>query len=461
MPSADRPLLQGWRERLPLPWVRSFSERRGPGAESCAPGRHDVRSVLVGRCLDGLVERQLATLDRVDAVVREGRVTVLVDGVGTEHARAILRLEDRLEHVLLRAGAGALDRVQRQAHGLVAVDGVRVRVLLAVLLLEVGEELLALLRVLVRREGRDRHLDLGGDAGGDTALLRVREPGLGNAVRPVELGLRHGRLEVLVDLDRVVGGDARVDHAVRAGALGLGGQRAVVRRVLVDRLVGDHLEALLLRGVLDVPRQAGPVDLLVVEDLHLGAAVLLHERRESGALDGVLRDDAGVRALAARVVLVRLARLGARLVGGESHGRVGRGDLRDARLVEDRDRDRRAARVELAEVHGGAVVLSRLAGVGGDRLRSPRAGLGRRVVERLVVDGDVAGLAADLLQRQLDAVHHGRRLRAGRALQRQGRVDGDRAGGLAATAAATAALIVVAARGYAERKRGDKAARRC
>jgi hypothetical protein len=67
--------------------------------------------------------------------------------------------------------------------------------------------------------------------------------------------------------------------------------------------------------------------------------------------------------------------------------------------------------VELADVDGRGVVLRRLAGVGGDRLRSPRARLRGRVVERLVVDGDVAGLAAGLLERQLDAVHHGRRLR--------------------------------------------------
>src|SRR5829696_5730100 len=114
-----------------------------------APGRGRQEACLVGRCLDGLVELQLAAVDRVDAVVREGRITVLVDGVRAEHALAVLRIEDRLEDVLLLAGLGALDRVQRQAHGLIAVDGVRVRVLVAVLLLEVREELLALRRVLV------------------------------------------------------------------------------------------------------------------------------------------------------------------------------------------------------------------------------------------------------------------------------------------------------------------------
>src|SRR5215212_11952442 len=132
---------------------------RGPGAEfHPLPATRTSGASLVGRCLDGLVELQLAAVDRVDAVVREGRVAVLVDGVRAEHAGAILRLEDRLQHVRLLARAGALDGVQREAHGLIAVDGVRIRVLVAVLLLEVREELLALRRVLVRREGCDRDL---------------------------------------------------------------------------------------------------------------------------------------------------------------------------------------------------------------------------------------------------------------------------------------------------------------
>src|SRR5215207_1640498 len=101
---------------------------QGPGAEVPPPAARTSGSVLVGRCLDGLVELQLAAVDRVDAVVREGRVAVLVDRVGAEHAGAILGVEDRLQHVLLLAGLGALDRVQGQAHGLIAVDGVRIGV---------------------------------------------------------------------------------------------------------------------------------------------------------------------------------------------------------------------------------------------------------------------------------------------------------------------------------------------
>ena len=191
---------------------------------------------------------------------------------------------------------------------------------------------------------------------------------------------------------------------------------------------------------LDVRGQAGAVDLLVVGQLDLGAAVLLHDRGQSGALDRVLGDDAGVGALTRRVVLVRLARVRARLVRRQTHGRVGGADLRDAGLVQDRDRDRRSARVELADVDGGRVVLSGLAGVRGRRLRRPGAGLRRRVVERLVLDRDVAGLVAGLLEGELDAVHQGGRLRARSALQREGRVDRDGLG-LAAAAAVAAALV--------------------
>ena len=74
-------------------------------------------------------------------------------------------------------------------------------------------------------------------------------------------------------------------------------------------------------------------------------------------------------------------------------------------------------------------------------LRRPVAGLRRRVVQRRVLDLDVAGLVARLLERELGAVHDGRRLVARGALEREGRVDGD---------VLPAAAVVVAA-----------AARRC
>src|SRR5690606_24653112 len=161
---------------------------------------------------------------------------------------------------------------------------------------------------------------------------------------------------------------------------------------------------------------------------------------------------------AGRVVLRRLALLGAGLVGREADVGVGRRDLRDPRLVDDRDRDRARARVELADVADRLVVLGDLARVLGGLCRVPVAGLRRGVVERLVLDGHVTGLAARLLQGELDALHHGRGLVLRRALQRKRRVDLDglaaaTAGGRrtgAGAAATTAVVVVVAARGHAE-----------
>jgi hypothetical protein len=211
-----------------------------------------------------------------------------------------------------------------------------------------------------------------------------------------------------------------------------------------------------------VARQAGPEDLLVVGHEDLRAAILLHERRESGALDGVLRHDAGVGARPGRVVLVRLARVRARLVGGQANCGVRGTDLRNPALIEDRDRDGRSARVELAEVDSRRAVLSGLAGIGLGRLRRPGSSLRGRVVERLVLDREVTGLTARLIERELDAVHESCRLRTGGALERQRRVDGE---GLApATTAAgvpTTTVVVATARGDAHRKRADEAASRC
>ena len=105
-----------------------------------------------------------------------------------------------------------------------------------------------------------------------------------------------------------------------------------------------------------------------------------------------------------RVVLVRLARLGARLVRGQADVRVRRADLSDPGLVENRDRHLRDARVVLADVadrvlvgDGRAGVLRALALVG-------RAGRRERVVEALVLDRVLADLAVGLLERQLGAV---------------------------------------------------------
>src|SRR5688572_90977 len=71
---------------------------------------------------------------------------------------------------------------------------------------------------------------------------------------------------------------------------------------------------------LHVPGQPGAVDLLVVEDEGRVAVLLLGERGDRRALVGVLREDARVRPLARGVVLLRLAGLGAGIVGRDPDG---------------------------------------------------------------------------------------------------------------------------------------------
>src|SRR4029453_4298467 len=98
--------------------------------------------------LDRLNELQLAALDVVDTVVSQRGVAVLVDVVLAENAVATLRvIEELLAPRLAVVGlvANGLQRVQRQLHRLVAVDGIRVRLRDAVLPLEVVEKLRRLL----------------------------------------------------------------------------------------------------------------------------------------------------------------------------------------------------------------------------------------------------------------------------------------------------------------------------
>ena len=196
-------------------------------------------------------------------------------------------------------------------------------------------------------------------------------------------------------------------------------------------------------GGLDVLGEARAVDLLVVQDRRVRAAVLRHHGGQSGALDGVLGHDPQVVARAGRVVLVGLALLGAGLVRGQAHGGVRRADLGDRHLVQDRDRDRARARVELADVGDRVLVLRHPARVGRGGLGRPVAGLGGRVVERGVLHRRLAGLAAGLLERQLDPVHQRQGLEALRPLEGQRRVHVDRAG--AALTGLVAIVVVVSA----------------
>src|SRR5215210_2196893 len=102
------------------------------------------------------------------------------------------------------------------------------------------------------------------NVGGNAALLRVRERLLGDAVRSVQLRVRSCGGHVLEHLDVVLTGHATAHEAV---GLHLRGEGAVVRRVLVRAVVALDLQALSLRGQLDVASEACAVRGLVVEDV--------------------------------------------------------------------------------------------------------------------------------------------------------------------------------------------------
>ena len=228
-------------------------------------------------------------------------------------------------------------------------------------------------------------------------LLRVGEVVEHDPVTAVQLDLRMRRADVLHGLDAV-----RLDLAGEHEAVGLDrrGLRTVVRRLGIDPDVALHLQAELGRGLLEVAREARRVGRLRVPDLDRLASVVLGRRRQGRALDDVGRNDARVRALARRVVLVGLTGLRARLVRGQAHVGVGRADLRDARLVEDRKRDLRRARVVLAQVGDRGRIAHRLAGVLADRRVVGLAGRCGRVVQRGVGDRVVADLVVGRLRRR-------------------------------------------------------------
>ena len=173
-----------------------------------------------------------------------------------------------------------------------------------------------------------------------------------------------------------------------------------------------------------------------MDDVDLLRAEVLGPHRADGTLQVVRGDDAGVVALAIRVIGVRLVRLTlARL--GQAGIRVGRRDHDEARLVEERDRHLRRARVVRPDVGDDGFVVDRLARVLGLLRRVPRP-LGRgRVVKRLEVHRDVVDLRVG--DRHLDRVDDLDRLRPRGAGHRQARhdLDGLRARGAAATRAST------------------------
>src|SRR4051812_45622627 len=123
---------------------------RSPGAPS--PSASELLAVAVLLDSDGLDRRQLAVDDRMTTELDRRRVAVLVDVVRAGHADLVLGLEHLIDHGLTIAALAArtLHGVEGEVHRLEAVDRVGLRVALAIRLLEVGVELLALGRVVLR-----------------------------------------------------------------------------------------------------------------------------------------------------------------------------------------------------------------------------------------------------------------------------------------------------------------------
>src|SRR3954451_3146893 len=336
---------------------------------------------------DGLVVRQLPVLHE-EATELVGRdVAVLVDRVRAKHRLLVLGLEhlvdDRLAIVALVART--LHRVEHEAHGLVPVDGVRLRLTTAVLGLEVLEELLTFGRVVLRVDRADRDVRVLLCVGRELA----RERGLRDAIRAEQLDARVGSPNVLVQLDAVRRGDAAEEERVSTTGLDLRRKGAVVRRLDVDALVAGDRDAVELRGISGGLGNACAVDLLVVGDEHLLHAKLLHPLALNGALDVVCGDDTRIRALAGRVVLARRTLATRAWVLGQLKRRVRRADLHQACLVRDRDRDRLGARVELTDVADDRLVLRGLTRIARRLARIPLTSLSSRVIELL--EGDLAG----------------------------------------------------------------------
>ena len=150
--------------------------------------------------------------------------------------------------------------------------------------------------------------------------------------------------------DRVAVGDRADQHAVGAAGCDGRAERAIVRCLRVEALRADDVDRGALGGEREARRAVVAVDLAVVEHVRLRAALALLQLDLSDRLHRVAGHDPGVRADAGRVVLLRLAGRRAGAARGEPDGGARRADLRDPEPVQDRDRDRAGARVELADV---------------------------------------------------------------------------------------------------------------
>src|SRR4051794_31082683 len=155
--------------------------------------------------------------DPVDAEGGQGGVAISVDRVGAQHrspvARGVQRGDDRGAIAAVRAERG--DRVEQQLHRLVAEDLVEARWSMAVLSLVERDERPAA-RIGGRWDRRDGAGEAASDRGRYAAELGVGEPALTDAVGAVEPGTRVCPVDVLVDADRAVSGDAGEQKAVDA-----------------------------------------------------------------------------------------------------------------------------------------------------------------------------------------------------------------------------------------------------
>ena len=182
--------------------------------------------------------------------------------------------------------------------------------------------------------------------------------------------------------------------------LGLGdvlGEVAVVVGARVRAVVPTSVRAAVLLGG-DTEELGAPVALggAVPEQEHRLDAQAACPVRGGGGLNVVRGHDTRKRAVAGGVVLVRLAGLGARHQLGQPDRARSRAHLDEPGLVGDRQRHRRRARVEVADVGDRALVLDRLARVLGGAVGIPSrlAVAGGRIVRGGEVDGEVSRLPA-------------------------------------------------------------------
>src|SRR5829696_81314 len=413
-------------------------------------------SLLQFGYVEHAVELELAALDRLDRELREGSVAVLIEAPGAEGALVVLGGEDLLHHGLpighLAAGllGGLLDRVEHHVGRLVGVGGVRLDGVVVRLLVGL-DELLTLFGELALRQAAEGDVDtLRGVARLGEELVHE------DAVRTDkgDLIVAHPGPDLVLDeLGRVVLDDAAEVDGVGVGLCDLVHKRTVVGRRTVYTLAADDVDALVLRGLLELVGEALAVGLLVVEDVDGLEALVQHQRDAGLALLVVGHDHAGVVALARRVVLLRLVRLTARL--GQADVGVRGADHAEPGLVEDRDLHRRAPRVEGPDPADDLLVLGRRLRVLRALGRVPLPCLRRGVVQDLVFNVDVARLVVPLLQRQLYGVDHGRGLGPVRPLHRE--IAHYLGGGCLSPALSTAARAAAATD---DKQRGDHAQHR-